>query len=127
MSDLRKSPNPLTAEDILILEDLILILNPLELATKDISGSQYVTMSLIIPLINDTFHQNYTLSKRQLKTRLHEHVSNINKKVITSHRIDQNHNFDWDNVEILDREAFFNKRLISKMVHIKRQTHGLNK
>ncbi|KYQ59927.1 hypothetical protein ALC60_01023 [Trachymyrmex zeteki] len=71
-------------------------------------------------------------TKRQLKTRLHEHVSNINKKsksptVITSHRIDQNHNFDWDNVEILDREASFNKRLISEMVHIKRQTHGLNK
>ncbi|KYQ51737.1 hypothetical protein ALC60_09152 [Trachymyrmex zeteki] len=45
-------------------------------------------------------------TKRQLKTRLHEHVSDINKKsksptVITCHRIDQNHNFDWDNVEIL--------------------------
>ncbi|XP_018308772.1 uncharacterized protein [Mycetomoellerius zeteki] len=71
-------------------------------------------------------------TKRQLKTRLHEHVSDINKKsksptVITCHRIDQNHNFDWDNVEILDREASFNKRLISEMVHIKRQTHGLNK
>ncbi|KYQ57302.1 hypothetical protein ALC60_03737 [Trachymyrmex zeteki] len=70
--------------------------------------------------------------KRQLKTRLHEHVSDINKRsksptVITNHRIDQNHNFDWDNVEILDREASYNKRLISEMVHIKRQTHGINK
>ncbi|KYQ50966.1 hypothetical protein ALC60_09904, partial [Trachymyrmex zeteki] len=71
-------------------------------------------------------------TKRQLKTRLHEHVSDINKRsksptVITNHRIDQNHNFDWHNVEILDREASYNKRLISEMVHIKRQTHGLNK
>ncbi|KYQ46473.1 hypothetical protein ALC60_14570, partial [Trachymyrmex zeteki] len=56
--------------------------------------------------------------KRQLKIRLHEHVSDINKKsksptVITNHRIDQNHNFDWGNVEILDIEASYNKGLIS--------------
>ncbi|XP_011706019.1 PREDICTED: zinc finger BED domain-containing protein 1-like [Wasmannia auropunctata] len=52
MSELRKSPRLLTAEDVLILEDLIIILSLLELATKDISGSLYVTMSLIIPLIH---------------------------------------------------------------------------
>ncbi|KYQ51746.1 hypothetical protein ALC60_09135 [Trachymyrmex zeteki] len=84
-----------------------------------------------VQFVRITVHGLNNIS-RQLKTRLHEHVSDINKKsksptVITSHRIDQNHNFDWGNVEILDRETSFNKRLISEMVHIKRQTHGLNK
>jgi len=46
-------------------------------------------------------------TKRQLKTRLHEHVSDINgitksPSVISNHRIEKGHNFKWDNVKILD-------------------------
>ncbi|KYM96041.1 hypothetical protein ALC62_13311, partial [Cyphomyrmex costatus] len=71
-------------------------------------------------------------TKRQLKTRVHEHVSDINKKVkspsaISNHRIENNHKFDWDNVKILDIEPSYSKRLISEMVHIKRQKHSLNR
>jgi len=36
-------------------------------------------------------------------------------------------NFKWDNIEILDIESSYNKRLISEMIHIKRQKHGINK
>jgi len=35
------------------------------------------------------------------------------------------HDFDWDNVEILDVERK-NKRLISEMINIKSQSKGLN-
>ncbi|KYN06043.1 hypothetical protein ALC62_03043, partial [Cyphomyrmex costatus] len=71
-------------------------------------------------------------TKRQLKTRLHEHILDINKgskspSVISDHCIEKNHDFNWDNVEILDIEPFYNKRLISEMVHIKKQIHGISR
>jgi len=36
------------------------------------------------------------------------------------------HDFDRDNVEILDEEIHFNKRIISEMIYIKKQSYGLN-
>ena len=71
-------------------------------------------------------------TKRQLKIRLHEHVSDINissksPSVISNHRIEENNNFKWDKMDILDVEPSYNKRLISEMVHIKKQKHGINR
>lgn len=71
-------------------------------------------------------------TKRQLKTRVREHRLDINKKsgspsVISEHRLSENHDFDWDNVQILDKESSFKKRSISEMLHIKKQVSGLNK
>jgi len=37
-----------------------------------------------------------------------------------------NHNFDWNNVKILDFESNYQKRLISEMIHIKSQKNGIN-
>jgi len=44
--------------------------------------------------------------------------------VITDHRIISDRDFDWNNVEILDRN--FNKRLIFEMIKIKSQIKDLN-
>jgi hypothetical protein len=68
---------------------------------------------------------------RQLKTRITEHRNHIrrnttNLSVITEHRLDFNHDFDWENVEILDKERFLSKRLVSEMLYIKLQKNGLN-
>jgi len=70
-------------------------------------------------------------TKRQLRTRIKEHNLDIKKKigspsVISEHR-NFNHDFGWDNIKILDNERSYQKRLISEMVHIKKQPHGLNK
>ncbi|KYM96621.1 hypothetical protein ALC62_12713, partial [Cyphomyrmex costatus] len=70
-------------------------------------------------------------TKRTLKTRITEHRNHINwntqqKSVITEHRLNFSHEFDWDNVEILDEEINLNKRLISEMLHIHRQKNSLN-
>jgi len=46
--------------------------------------------------------------------------------VITEHRLKFSHDFDWENVEILDEKVYFNKRLISEMIYIKKQQKGLN-
>jgi len=39
--------------------------------------------------------------------------------VITNHRLQFNHDFDWDNSKILDKEKYYYKRLISEMINIK--------
>jgi len=70
-------------------------------------------------------------TKRMLNTRISEHRNHIKRNspqtsVITDHRLEFNHEFDWDNVEVLDEEINYNKRLISEMIHIKKQKLGLN-
>jgi len=37
------------------------------------------------------------------------------------YRLTHNHDFDWENVKILNIEGFLNKRLISEMLQIKFQ------
>jgi len=70
-------------------------------------------------------------TRRLLKQRIDEHRSHIRRdtsqtSVITEHRLEFSHDFDWENVEILDEEVYFNKRLISEMIYIKKQQKGLN-
>ena len=71
-------------------------------------------------------------TKRLLKTRIKEHKSDINKSsglpsVISVHRLEQEHEFDWENVRILDRERSYTKRLTSEMVNITKIPMTLNK
>lgn len=70
-------------------------------------------------------------TKRQLNTRLKEHKSDIKRStspsVISKYLMDCEHSFDWNNAKILDEEQVYNKRLISEMLHIKRQKFGLNR
>src|SRR5436190_52460 len=68
---------------------------------------------------------------RKLSTRLAEHRNHINRNtsqssVITDHRL-SNHEFDWDEVVVLDNEKVLGKRLISEMIFIHRQSNSLNK
>ncbi|XP_029674258.1 uncharacterized protein LOC115242254 [Formica exsecta] len=68
---------------------------------------------------------------RSLKTRINEHRNHITRNtsqlsVITDHRL-MNHEFDWENVEILDEESILNKRLISEMLFIRHQKNSLNR
>jgi len=70
-------------------------------------------------------------TKRQLGTRIHEHIKDINKKsgslsVISGYRLDNDHDMNWNGVEIVDMEPSYGKRLISEMIHIKKQSYGLN-
>ncbi|KYM94019.1 hypothetical protein ALC62_15366 [Cyphomyrmex costatus] len=69
-------------------------------------------------------------TKRKLITRVNEHRNHIrrntSKSVITDHRLDHNHEFDWNNVDILDCKSFYHKRLISETLYITTQSNGLN-
>jgi len=46
--------------------------------------------------------------------------------VISQHILNHNHSFNWKDIKILDSEPNYNKRLISEMLHIKEQAHGIN-
>jgi len=70
--------------------------------------------------------------KRQFKTRLKEHMADINKKngvlsVVSNHRIEHCHEMNWGEAAILDRESSYIKRTVSEMIYIKRQCNSLNK
>ena len=68
---------------------------------------------------------------RQLHTRISEHRNQIrhkiqNPSVVTEHRVSYGHDFEWEDMEILDTEPIFAKRLTSEMLFIKRQRNGIN-
>jgi len=69
-------------------------------------------------------------TKRKLNTRVAEHKNNIKKtsnhSVITEHRLEFHHDFDWANPKILDIEKHYNKRLLSEMINIKAQKNTIN-
>jgi len=70
-------------------------------------------------------------TKRRLNTRVMEHKKDISKKtvkhsVITEHRLQFNHDFDWDNPTILDKEKRYYRRLISEMINIKTHSNTIN-
>jgi len=68
--------------------------------------------------------------KKQLGTRLKEHMLDIRKKngllsVVSNHRLEYNHDMNWNEAAILDIESSYVKRIVSEMVYIKRQCKGL--
>jgi len=46
--------------------------------------------------------------------------------VITEHRLEHKHDFDWNKPIILDKERFYYRRLTSEMINIKTQTNPIN-
>ncbi|EZA52372.1 hypothetical protein X777_08770, partial [Ooceraea biroi] len=70
-------------------------------------------------------------TSRHLKTRLLEHKNHIVRNtsthsVITEHRLNFDHVFDWENIRILDNKRLLHKRLTSEMIYINLQDNGLN-
>ena len=70
-------------------------------------------------------------TERQLKTRISQHRSHINRNttthsVITDHRLHHCHDFCWKNVKILENERNYNKRFVSEMINIKQHNNSIN-
>ncbi|EFN66794.1 hypothetical protein EAG_01806, partial [Camponotus floridanus] len=64
-------------------------------------------------------------TKRHLRTRLKEHCNNIklhesNHSVISKHRLESGHDFDWLKPNILHNEKYVRKREIAEMFFIKK-------
>ncbi|XP_044752677.1 uncharacterized protein LOC123312358 [Coccinella septempunctata] len=66
-------------------------------------------------------------TRQLLKTRIRQHKYDCDDRfrdkdsstALASHRFAESHNFDFDNVEILDYESNWKKRNISEMIHIR--------
>lgn len=52
MATRRNAPDMITSSELDVIRDLIILLTPLKQATEEISGDQYVTSSLVIPIAN---------------------------------------------------------------------------
>jgi len=70
-------------------------------------------------------------TKRHLRTRVKEHSSNIklhetNHSVISKHRLESGHEFDWTKPNILHNEKFVRKREIAEMFYIKKFNNLIN-
>lgn len=70
-------------------------------------------------------------TKKLLCSRILEHKNYIRRNssqrsVIIDHRIELSHDFDWDNVRILDEEHSYIRRFVSEMLYIKKQKLSLN-
>lgn len=67
-----KAPTMLTAQQLEFIKDLINILRPLEVITKEISGEDYVTASKIIPIVScltETYNTMKNSTDIGVKTR----------------------------------------------------------
>lgn len=68
-------------------------------------------------------------TKRPLKIRLREHMTNKDRKSVVALHIQnhENHSFDWNNARILDREKNYHKRKLSESIHINCFSNTINK
>ena len=63
--------------------------------------------------------------KRKLETRLNEYIKDINKKsispsVVLEYKLYEKHEFNWENVHIVNSEPSYLKRTVSEMIYIKK-------
>ena len=47
--------------------------------------------------------------------------------MVSLHRIENKHEFDWGNTSVLDMESNYKKRLVSEMIYIKSNHNSINK
>lgn len=91
----------------------------------------FLNSGLIYKICCNQYSASYVeQTSRQLSTRIKEHKSNINHSleslsVVSRHSLD-GHEFDWENIKILDIDPSFSRRCISEMIHIMRQENSLN-
>lgn len=69
-------------------------------------------------------------SKQYLHKRIYAHKYDIrtmnNSTALTKHATEQNHSFDFENVQILKREQNYFKRSIHEMIEIKKHRNAIN-
>lgn len=70
-------------------------------------------------------------TKQYLENRMKEHISSIkgknnNKTALKKHVIDKGHTFNFEEVEILNKEVKLKKRLFLEMIRIKQNNNSVN-
>ncbi|XP_049268966.1 zinc finger BED domain-containing protein 6-like [Rhipicephalus sanguineus] len=88
LSKLPRAPSPLPAEDIILIEDVVELLEPFEEATKLVSGDESTTISLAIPVIRGIVRELEERIEPNLKTEvgievLREYISFLYNRMET--------------------------------------------
>ena len=69
-------------------------------------------------------------TKQYLNKRIYGHkyslTSNSESTALSKHSKDLNHQFDFNNVKILDFEEHYNKRLLKEMINIKKEKNSIS-
>ena len=47
--------------------------------------------------------------------------------MVSLHRIENKHEFDWENTSVLDMESNYKKRLFSEMIYVKSNHNSINR
>ncbi|KYN13631.1 hypothetical protein ALC57_14176 [Trachymyrmex cornetzi] len=121
-----------------LLDRIILLLHPefhnknIETMINTLLNNDY-PLDLIFITINKRI-KSLSRGKNLYKNNVQDFDNSINKTaslsslhVVAQHQVNFDHKFNWDDIVILDTEPFFNKRLTSEMIFIKKQTHSINK
>jgi len=70
------------------------------------------------------------ISAKQLKTRISNEFKNQicwkTSNRLSEYKLQFDHDFAWEETKILNEIPYIEKRLISEMLHIKRQKNDLN-
>ncbi|EZA47392.1 hypothetical protein X777_16331 [Ooceraea biroi] len=70
-------------------------------------------------------------TKRHLRIRVNEHKNDVKKhesmhSVVSTHRLNNNHEFDFSSPMVLHNEKYYKKRDISEMFFIKKYKNNIN-
>lgn len=106
-------PIDVLAKEKFYLRKYLNMINPYMFRSNFWSSSVGVQIIIRIKLVE---LQPYYI--RKFDTKHATLKNNLKKQNLSSNRID----FDWDNVEILDEERFYYKRIISVRLFIKTET-----
>lgn len=70
-------------------------------------------------------------TKQYLKNRIKDHknsikITNQNPTALSKHALDELHNFNFNNTQILDFASNYKKRNLKEMIHIKKTKNTIN-
>lgn len=91
--NIRRGPEMLTADEIDIAKEMLLVLKPMEVATRELCGQKYVTSSTVIPLINclikktegiDLTHLTALTLRRAILDNLNKRFSRMEERSLLS-------------------------------------------
>ncbi|KAG5320400.1 SETMR methyltransferase, partial [Pseudoatta argentina] len=67
----------------------------------------------------DDYHKKNIESDREIQKLIYS-------TIVSEHQLEHGYELDWENISVLDSEPCFQKRLMSKMIFIKKQTKAIN-
>ncbi|KAL4090123.1 hypothetical protein QTP88_025022 [Uroleucon formosanum] len=74
---LENPPSSLTTIEWTIVKEPRIVLKPFESATKVVSGENYMTASMILPIVNDLFEVCHKMKSKTFDPRIHEVIKNF--------------------------------------------------